>query len=289
MSDLKVQAVKHLHDEMDKVKPACLNQKYMVFEKHDGWFGYLDFPSCVIHSRGYREVPSLTNLSNLIRSKRPNCSGRLIFEIMLEGYEIDRFHELNGILNRADEQAEGAYLRVHDFLPDFKTYVPAGVRYSYATEIVKLLDLPEVKVSPVLATSANPSDWKDIAQAMWSDGREGVVLKKIDGHYEPGRRVHSMMKIKESVTANARVTELIQGKEGSKYEGMLGALVAVDANGVVHKVSGMTDSEREEWWESPSKIVGKIIEIKAMKRLRNGSLREPRFKAVRWNLTHLVK
>ena len=49
--------------------------------------------------------------------------------------------------------------------------------------------------------------------------------------------------------------------------------------------SGMTDAQRDEWWKAESAIIGKVVEIKAMKRLKDGSLREPRFKSIRFDKT----
>ena len=128
-----------------------------MFEKHDGWYGYLDFPACIIHSRAHREIPALKDLSDLIRKHRPEVKGRLIFEIMIEGLEVDSFHELNGILNRKSEQAEDVYLQVHDFIADFNfCKLPAGTRYKFAQEIVGRLGLPQVRLSPVLGISNDP-------------------------------------------------------------------------------------------------------------------------------------
>ena len=152
-----IQKAKHLYLEMDKRKPTL--ELSMMFEKHDGWYGYLDFPSCKIHSRALREIPSLVELSNAIRAKRPQCKGRLISEIMIAGLEIDSFPELNGRLNRKHEQVEDVYLRVHDYIADFKFDMPAKMRYQYAQEIVERLDMPQVILSPLLGVSSDPIQW----------------------------------------------------------------------------------------------------------------------------------
>ena len=69
---IKPQKALHLFQEQDKKKPKCTGLPYMLFEKHDGWYGYLDFPSCKIHSRALREIPSLVELSNAIRAINHN-------------------------------------------------------------------------------------------------------------------------------------------------------------------------------------------------------------------------
>lgn len=278
---MDIQYVRHLHDEMAKKNPSCVGQEYMVFEKHDGWFGYLDFPSCIINSRSRREIPSMVELSDKIRAKKPDCKGRLIFEIMIEGLEVDSFYELNGILNR-NEIAEDTYLRVHDYIPNFNpTRMDAEKRYCYAKEVVERLDLPEVIMSPVLCTSANAADWHTTCKDIWAQGREGVILKRSKGLYSPGKRQYDLMKIKESVTLELKVVGIERGEASGKYAHTLGKLVLQDNCGRTHRVSGMSDADRDLWYKNPQLIVDQIVEVKAMKKLKDGSLREPRFKAVR--------
>jgi hypothetical protein len=47
----------------------------------------------------------------------------------------------------------------------------------------------------------------------------------------------------------------------------------------------MTDKQRTTWWNARSLIIGQVIEVKAMQELPDGSLREPRFKCVRFDKT----
>lgn len=278
---MDIQKAKHLYLEMDKKNPS-IGSEYAVFEKHDGWFGYLDFPSCIIHSRTKREIPAVKELSDLIRSKRPDVKGRLVFEIMIEGYEIDRFHELNGILNRKSEQAEDVYLLVHDFVPDFNfCTMPFSKRYAFVQELVGRLQLPQVRLSPILAISSDPIQWQAEAEKVWQMGGEGVILKDITALYAPAKRNSTLMKIKEECTVEMLVLDVVEGQ--GDHEGMAGKLICEDELGAKHEI-GMgcaVHSERADWWDNPDKIVGSVVEIKAMKKLKDGSYREPRFKAVR--------
>lgn len=277
---MRPQKALHLFTETDKKKPKYEGKTYAVFEKYDGWYGFLDFPACSIHSRAMREIPALRELSDSIRSKRPNCRGRLIFEILVSG--SSGFSETNGILNRKHEQAEEAYLMVHDYLPDFKTDIPFSVRYQYASEIVDRLDHYHVVLAPILNTSDQRSDWQDCAESVWAEGGEGVILKAVTEGYYPEKRNFSLMKIKEELTVDLLVTDLEEG--AGRLRGMVGALVLTDKFGIRHTVgSGLSDQFRLEWWENPNQIVGRVVEIKAMKKLADGQYREPRFKAIRWD------
>ncbi len=279
--NIKPQKAKHLYLEDEKKNPAYVGKTYAVFEKHDGWYGYLDFPSCVIHSRAMREIPSLVELSNKIRANRPDVRGRLIFEIMIEGLEVDSFSELNGILNRKYETAEDAYLLVHDFIPAWNNDVKFETRYEFAREIVRRLRMPEVRLSHMLIVSDNPDTWKEEAEDLWREGREGVIMKRVDAPYSPDKRNADLLKIKEELTVEMRVLDVIEGQ--GDHRGMAGKLLCIDEVNQKHEIGmgAAKHEERIEYFQQPKSIVGKVVEIKAMKKLKDGSYREPRFKAIR--------
>lgn len=278
---MKPQKALHLHLEEDKKKPKHIGHDYMVFEKHDGWYGYMDLPSGVIHSRAGREIPSLQEFSQQLQSRLPRTRGRLLFEIMIEGLEYDSFSELNGILNRKYEQVDDVYIQVHDFIPQFNVSIEAETRYKFAEEIVHRIDLPSVRLSPILSISSDPTQWRSSAEKVWEKGGEGVILKRLKAPYSPEKRNFDLMKIKEEVTLDLVVVDMVVGQ--GKYQGTLGALIVQEKNGNKHTVSGMTDAQRDVWWTNKSEIIGKVVEVKAMKKLKDGSLREPRFKAIRFD------
>ena len=272
---MKPQLALHLYSDLDKKKPYSTDKEYAVFEKYDGWYGYADAPSCIIHSRAGREIPALKDLSDRLRKAAPKTRGRLIFEILIE--DVPEFHELNGILNRKYEQAEGAYIRVHDYIPNFNEDVPFSTRYQYAAELVRRINLPEVYMAPMLATTSSHEQMQHCAQQIWDKGGEGIILKELTAPYTSGKRNATLLKIKEDVTLDLLVVGVVKGQ--GKYRHMTGAIQAEDKFGRVHLIgSGLTDEMRDD-----HSIVGKVVEIKAMKKLPDGTLREPRFKAIRYD------
>lgn len=96
-----------------------------------------------------------------------------------------------------------------------------------------------------------------------------------------GKRSFAWMKMKQTETDDVRVVSLKPGK--GKYAGSLGALVCERLEGSKARVqvSGMTDAQRHEWWKSPSKIVGKVIEVEYHEATETKRLRHPRFKCFR--------
>lgn len=284
---MKPQLAKHLYVEMGKKKPSCIGKNYIVSEKLDGWYGYADITPAGnfgIHSRAGRVVPSLSKyaftLSN--RAGYKTISGRLIFEITIS--TIKDFHTLNGVLNRSKGacHAPDVVLKVHDFIPTHQPNMLAMQRYDLAKQVVLDLDLSWIQFHDALdiCETRKAKSW---AEHVWGHGGEGVILKQVDAPYMEGKRNSTLLKIKEDCTAELLVVDKQEGK--GKYEGTLGALICKDAAGNHHTISGMTDEERYQWWTNFGAIKGKVIEIKAMQRLKDGSFREPRYKAVRFDKT----
>jgi ATP-dependent DNA ligase len=121
---------------------------------------------------------------------------------------------------------------------------------------------------------------RNLAEFIWKDGGEGIVLKNPLATYEGGKRNANIIKVKESVTYDLEIIGISEGK--GKYKGMVGTLHFKFKDGKTIKAgSGMTDAQRKEWWDNPEKVIGLIGEVKAMKDSTKGDLREGTFKGIR--------
>jgi DNA ligase-1 len=110
-------------------------------------------------------------------------------------------------------------------------------------------------------------------------GCDGTVLKRKDSLYE-FKRTKTWLKVKPALDCDCLVEGMEEGE--GKYKGMLGALIVRPKFGkVTTKVSGMTDAQRREWWDKPSLIEDKWIEVTYRKINPSGRLVEPRFVRVR--------
>lgn len=277
---MKVQKALHLHIDQEKRSPKSAGRGYAMFEKYDGWFGYST--GGPIHSRAGRVIPAVAQLSKHI-TFGDKYKGTLIFEILLQD-EI-KFHILNGILNRKFETAKSAYIMCHDFVPEDDIAMPFSMRYALLAEVVRYMNAPKnkVQIAPVLGVSDSELTWRETAQEIWAKGGEGIILKATEAGYSPDKRNADLLKIKEEVTLDLLVVGMQHG--AGKYADTLGTLIVRDKAGILHPVSGMTDTQRNRWWNGTETIIGKVVEVKAMKILKDGSLREPRFKAVRHDKT----
>lgn len=276
------QKVLHL-DKAKSLKGEYFTCDYALLPKIDGIYLYVDYidgvwyPPCT--SSG-RILPSVEHLLTSFKKLSVPNNSRLIFEGTIKG---ESFHTLNGIFNRKYEQAENVVFWFHDLInlkepnigfihrhSDLKTVFNSNLSFDFTPEIVGIFE-----VTRSLATVNKFFDY------VLSGQGEGIILKKIDSTYNFGKRDSSMLKIKEEVTEDCIVLDILEGE--GKYRDTTGALVVARENGNVIKISGMTDAQREDWWFNRENILHKYIEVKAMKELLDGTLREPRFKCVRYD------
>ena len=118
-------------------------------------------------------------------------------------------------------------------------------------------------------------------------GFEGLMIKPNDNFYEC-KRSHAWLKIKPFIEVTLKVTDIQEGT--GKHEGKLGAFhVEGNDDGKFFSLSvgsGLTDEQRDNYWESRDVLIGRLIEVRADAVTQNEdgeyySLRFPRFKSFR--------
>ena len=121
---------------------------------------------------------------------------------------------------------------------------------------------------------------KKLADDIIDRGGEGLILHAEDVQpYQPGKRNASILKIKRGISVDLECLGVYLGK--GKYSASVGGLLCRYKDGRIIRVSGMTDIQRQVWFDHHDYIVGKIVQIDAMGETANGMLREPRFIGIR--------
>lgn len=178
---------------------------------------------------------------------------------------------------------------VHDYLTlseyegnKFSIY---SVRFKILQSSIRLandfLANPRV-ILPKTIFACNFDEIERFARQIWETGGEGIVIKNPLAHYQRGKRNTSMIKMKRGVSFDLEVTDVIEGT--GKYVGMVGKLVCRFKNGTSILVgTGLLDIEREKYWKDKSLIIGKIVQVNAMQESKNGTLREPSYKGIRYD------
>jgi DNA ligase-1 len=232
-------------------------------------------------------------------SDRVDCED---FAVVFDGEIVSgSFNKTVSEVRRKDAQATDAIFNVFDILPmslfskDDK--VPSKHTYTERRQVLNEL-LPTGKSGPVhllpryLVSSEAEID--ALYESVQARGLEGLIIKDDAPYYR--RRNHAWMKIKAEESTDVPIVGFEEGT--GKYEGMLGAIiVAFDktchengAHGANHDHpdavrvnvgSGLSDSQRQSFWEDREALIGRVIEVEFHEITPDGSLRHPRFKRFR--------
>lgn len=211
------------------------------------------------------------------------------------------FNKTVSEVRKKDSQATDAFFNVFDVLPAslFKEDDKVPSEHNYAArrktleEMVGKNDGP-VQLLPRYLVSSE-SEIHTLYESVRARGLEGLIIKDPDAFYHR-RRNHAWMKIKAEESTDVPIVGYEEGT--GKYEGMLGAIiVAFDkkchengAHGANHDHpgavrvnvgSGLSDSQRQSFWEDRAELIGRVIEVEFHEITPDGSLRHPRFKRFR--------
>jgi DNA ligase-1 len=115
-----------------------------------------------------------------------------------------------------------------------------------------------------------------------ADGFEGIMIKDLDAPYEC-RRSSFWMKWKPVITVDLNIVGFEEGT--GRNQGRLGAIICEgtdnDRHICVNVGSGLSDSDRDEYWIAKNDLIGRVIEVAADAVTQNQdgtySLRFPRF------------
>lgn len=276
---MKPQKVLHLHLEEAKKKPK-LSHEYMVSEKFDGWYVYSDFDKYTgwgdITSSAGRVIPSMLHCRREILDKLPNPRGncRLIMEAIIPDTV---FSILNGVFNRSkgDCQARDVVFKAHELVYFDEVCPTALIRSKKLRDFLDAGKTDKIQEVSTLAITSDKAEWLKLFDIITYNGGEGIILKQADGIYQPNKRNSSLMKIKLEDTLALHCVDVEEtfGEKGNRNLNLLlKRKSGVDVTVRVGKHSDVAAIDADN-----SYIVGKIVSVKCMKELENGSLREPRF------------
>jgi len=285
------QKVKHLYIEETKKKPD-INHEYIVTEKRDGWFTYCSFSKKegwdFVRSATGRIIPSMKFCKDDFFNKLPNPPCNTIF--IMEAYIPDTsFHILNGIFNRSKGNcsANDVHFEIHDVLLNSRPKDSNLQRHLY---LIKLLDQgyfnKTSRLTPmsILSVTSSKKDWFRIFDIITESDGEGIVLKRADGFFQPGKRNSSLMKIKLEDTFDLLCIDMYEtvGEKGNRNLN----LKLKRKSGVEVDVRVGKHEDIANFLSDPTLAIGKVVEVRCMKEIeKGGALREPRFVTVRLDKT----
>lgn len=208
----------------------------------------------------------------------------------------ENFQELMKQVHRKEgAQTEDAYLAVFDMIPlaDFEKgecAETAAVRRHWLEAVATIFDdcvrlVDSTRID--LDSNEGQAQFKQTNELALEKGYEGLMIKPANQPYKC-KRSHAWLKIKPYIEVTLSVVAVEEGTGRNK--GKLGALVVegTDDGKFFHLNvgSGLTDDNREVFWENRENLIGQLVEIRAdavtiSQEHDAFSLRFPRFKTFR--------
>lgn len=231
-----------------------------------------------------------------------------LYEVGKKSNYVTSFSNLNEPADALSKQEELGYLKYHvyDILRDtdgtWLVTQPYEKRRARLEEIFAECNLGDyIVLNPSHDCSVAPADehFEDII----ARGYEGVVLKRKDGLYFPGKRpMWVQVKMKASMEDDVVImgfneaTRKYTGKDvenwpywdngepvtSNWYKGLIGSIRVGKYNKegelvFVGNVTGIEQWLREDMTENPNTYIGQVLKIKAMEKTEDGMYRHANF------------
>jgi hypothetical protein len=280
---LQPQKVLHLSKAL-ALKTPKLDGMFLLTEKFDGWYVQIEYRKSTeqwyspVSSR-LRGIPSIAWSVELFdKLPKPHDDCVLIAEVIIPDVP---FHIANGILNRTvgNFVCKDIIFKIHDIVFP-KLCTSAGTRWRYLTEF----DISNVKnylhkVELLNEMVYHKQDWENVFNRVIDSGGEGIVAKRIDAYYSPGKRNSDLLKLKLECTIDC-IADRVETTIGDK--GNLGVtLISKRKNGVEIRTVINSLSLQDNLLNRPNDVIGKVVELHAMSELEDGQLRQPTFYCIR--------
>lgn len=227
----------------------------------------------------------------------------------------DVFNETASSAGSKDEsKAKSLQVKVIDILP--VTALVNGLNLSYKLRRHSLEDFfsrhsfERVQLTEKFIFHSEDEMYAKFEQ-LNASGKEGLMLKPDFGYWQP-KRSKAWLKVKGRIEVDLTIKTLEEGDPNGKYAGMMGAAVCdyVNSKGATVEVrvgGGWSQKQRAEFWAvftgkevtyyttekgltsvhkaSPEgwSPIGSVIAVIAHEETKDGSLRHPNFKAVRFD------
>jgi ATP-dependent DNA ligase len=225
-----------------------------------------------VFTRRGHQIIGLQHIVNYIATVNPNqCTSG---ELFIPGMP---FRRSNGIIKSNKPKKPNVRYAIFDILyagnltmeerADMisKMYYPLGTK-----PLPPVCHIPQVVAQDRSEVDKMYNLWR-------SRGYEGLVGKDPRSLPAVGKN-HAWWRLVSCISVELRIIGIYESEEKPGYMG------GIVVEGGIRIGSGFYDSERLEYLRNPGLIIGKTATIEAKERTAAGSLRQPVFKAVRWDL-----
>ena len=272
--------------------PKKIKGKCLVEYKYDGVrvIAIVKNGKATLYSRNGKIFHNFPHIENALSKTDYN---NIVFdgEIMSDDFQA----LMKQVYRKSGAKTDDAYLALFDIIPlkEFNDGKSKLTSVERKKELNKLSNSFEdvIKLVSYEIINFDENDGEEIFLNMNKEalekGFEGLMIKPNDNYYEC-KRSHAWLKIKPFIEVTLKIIDIQEGS--GKHSGKLGAFhVEGEDDGKFFSLSvgsGLTDDEREKFWLSKDKLIGRLIEIRADAITQslegeNYSLRFPRFKNFR--------
>ena len=220
-----------------------------------------------------------------------NSGGRFVLDGEIVGESFQKL--MRQAHRKSDAQTDGMVYHIFDIIPleDFERGFWNAQQHKRLDILNRAMQpLQEqtdcLRIMPGLEVDLDTGEGHDImdrfAQDAVTAGYEGIMIKSVDAPYEC-KRTSFWMKWKPTITVDLEIVGFEQGT--GRNQKRLGAIICEgDDNGRNIRVnvgSGLSDSDRDDFWTARDDLLGRLVEIQADAVTQNQdgsySLRFPRF------------
>jgi DNA ligase-1 len=251
---------------------------------------------CTLYSRNGKEFENFPQIADFIEEHRKAFQHGTGFggQYVLDGEIVGKnFQDLMKQAQRKrDAKTADMVYHVFDIMPlsEFREGF-CNLQQHKRIDLLKRTQahLPEngcVQIMPGMDVDLDTAEGHDVmrrfAEASVEEGYEGIMIKSMDAPYEC-KRSDFWMKWKPTITVDLNIVGFEEGT--GRNLGRLGAIICegVDNDRTirVNVGSGLSDSNRDEYWAARNELLDRVVEVEADAVTQNQdgsySLRFPRF------------
>ena len=247
-----------------KIKGDCL-----VEYKYDGVrvIAIVKNGKATLYSRNGKIFHNFPHIEHALSKSEYN---NIVFdgEVMSDDFQA----LMKQVYRKSGAQTDDAYLALFDILPlkefnEGKSKLSSIERKEELNKLSKSFE-NAIKLVDYEVINFDEKNGQDKFASMNKEalekGFEGLMIKPNDNYYEC-KRSHAWLKIKPFIEVTLKIIDIQEGT--GKHSGKLGAFhVEGDDDGKFFSLSvgsGLTDEEREKFWASKDKLIGRLVEIRA--------------------------
>jgi len=251
---------------------------------------------CTLYSRNGKAFENFPQIQEFLEDHRhlfvhgARTNGRFVLDGEIVGESFQKL--MRQAHRKSDAETTGMVYHVFDMIPleDFERGHWNAQQHKRLALLDKarerLTKTDPVQIMPGLEVDLDTAEGHDVlrrfAEASVAEGYEGIMIKELDAPYEC-KRSSFWMKWKPTKSYDLTVVGVEEGT--GKNVGRLGALICEGTDHGcdirVNVGSGLTDQQRDEFWQAKHELIGQTAEIlcDAITQNQDGrySLRFPRF------------